>query len=151
MATQTRDVGTPRGSNLGIVAAIMAAAAIFHPKSEHSLLLCLMNTPIVNLVLYCHRAGDICINGRGGVLSGIRYIPISHLVFWRQALMPLRLALNSFCSQDNLELLILPPLSLKCWDYRSAQPGPATFFPGWGFILRSECCLRSLSQRQELH
>lgn len=94
----------PRGSNLGIVAVTMAAAAIFHCKSEHSLLLCLMNTPIVNLVLYCHHAGDICINGRGDMLSGIRYIVLKP----HPCLSSCFLETGSHAAQASFELVLQP-------------------------------------------
>lgn len=104
VATQTRDVSTPRGSNLGIMAVIMAAAAIFYCKSEHSLLLDLMNTPIAKLVLYCHHAGDIRISGGGDVLTGIRLIvlrPHPHLS-------SCFLETGSHAAQASFELFLQP-------------------------------------------
>lgn len=139
MGSGNTDVSTPQGFNLGIMAAIVAAAAIFHCKSEHSLLLCLVNTLIVNLVLCCHHAEHMRINGRGDVLSGFRLIvlkPHPHLssCFLEPGFMQLRLPLNSFCSRDNPELLILPPLSLTGWDYRSAA-WPCQLLSWVGFYL----------------
>lgn len=49
---------------------------------------------------------------------------LAFFVFYFCESVPLkpRLTSNWLCNQDDLELLILPPSSLRCWDYRHVPP-----------------------------